>query len=218
MSGRIDTELGIPPVFDPIWGTLGAPGPHGADGWHARNEEGADGVPVDVVVLGDGFQISGQVQTGQFDRLSSWLNVQSGFIPLRNAVHVEPGRARTADPDQARGTLWVRVDQIVMVAERSAVQQPRPGAPIVRKERRQVVIVTPGYQLRGNIHVHAHGAMAQFLDSPDQRFLPVTDVTVRWLSGDGPVARFQIAMVNREQLVTVLDESGPPAGVSPGLP
>jgi hypothetical protein len=53
--------------------------------------------------------------------------------------------------------------------------------------------------------------MTHFLESPDPHFLPMTDLTVRWLSDAAMIARFPFALVNREQIVTVLDESTSPA-------
>jgi hypothetical protein len=206
-GGRSD-GFGAASGFDPIWGTLGAAIPEALD----DAEDEAEGPAVEVEIFGNGFQISGQIHTGQFDRLSGWINMQSGFIAIRDALHVHPGKAGAPDLDQRKGTLRVRLSQIVMMAERSAVQAPRPGAPVVQKQRRRVSIVTPGYRLEGNFHIHAHGAMTQFLESPDPHFLPITEVTVRGLSNAAMVARFPFAMVNREQLVTVLDESAPPSG------
>jgi len=196
---------GSQPDFDPVWGTLGAPSPDADNGWLQR-EETPEGVPIGVEIFGDGYQISGLLWTGQFDRLSDWLNMQSGFIQVRDALQVHLGMSQAPDPDQRRGTLWVRLDQVTIVAERSPVQQNRIGAPVVQKQRRRVSIVTPGYDLQGSIHVHAHGSMAQFLDAPDPHFIPVTDLTVRWLSSSALVARFPFALVNREQLVTILDQ------------
>jgi hypothetical protein len=194
------------PDFDPVWGTLGAPSPDSQNGWLGGEDEVPEGVPIGVEIFGNGFQISGQLWTGQFDRLSDWLNMQSGFIQIHDALQVHLGLPDAPDPDQRRGTLWVRLDQVAIVAERSAAQQNRPGAPVVQKQRRKVSIVTPGYSLQGNIHVHAHGSMAQFLDAPDPHFIPVTDLTVRWLSTSTLLARFPFALVNREHLVTILDQ------------
>ena len=138
--------------------------------------------------------------------------MQAGFIQVRDAWHVHLGQRNLPDPDQRRGTLWVRLDQIVLVAERAVAQQSRPGAPVVQKQRRKVAIVTPGYSLRGNLYIHAYGSMKQFLESPDPHFLPLTELNVRWLSDPSLVARYPFAMVNRGQLVTVLDESVSLAG------
>jgi len=206
-----------PPGFDPIWGTLGPPTSQGDSDWRSQDEEQVEGLKVDVEIFGHGFQISGQIQTGQFDRLLDWFNIHSGFIAIRDPRLGELGQlgqlgqAEAPDLDQRKGTLWVRVDQIVLVAERSPSGHKRPGAPVVPKQRRKVSMVTPGYNLQGSVYVHDSGSMAQFLESPDPHFLPMTDLTVRSLTDAAMVARFPFAMVNREQLVTVLDESTSPA-------
>ncbi len=212
-TSRGDGRLGTLPDFDPVWGTLGAPTAGGSNDWLAKStEEQPEGIAVDVEIFGNGFQISGQIHTGQFDRLSDWINMQSGFIQVRDAWHVHLGQRNLPDPEQRRGILWVRLEQIVLIAERAAVQKSRLGAPVVQKQRRKVSVVTPGYGLRGSLYIHAHGSMKQYLESPDPHFLPMTELNVRWLSDPTLVARFPFAMVNRVQLVTILDESAAPAG------
>ena len=203
-----DNGYGVP-GFDPVWGTLGPQTAPVYDPWLANpGENEFEGVTVDVEVFGNGFQISGQLRTGQFDRLSDWLNMQSGFIRIADASLVHLGNAGRPDTEHEKSTLWVRLDQIVLVAEQSAAQSTtRPNAPVVQKQRRRVTIVTPGYSLRGSIHVHAYGTMKQFLETPDPHFLPMTDLTVRWLSDATMVSHFPFAMVNREQLITVIDEA-----------
>jgi hypothetical protein len=192
--------------FDPVWGSLGAQMGRGAGDWADRDEEPTGGVVVDVEVLGDSLHLSGKIDLGQFDRLSGWLNMQSGFIRLRDARQVDAAPA--AHVEQQEGKLWVRLNQIVVIADLS-VRQIRSGAPIVEKQRRRVSILTRCFELSGNIHVHAHGEMAQFLEA-DSRFLPITELTVRRLSGSGQLSRFPSAMVNREQLVTLLEDSESP--------
>ncbi len=200
------------PGFDPVWGTLGPPGAQGNDPWGADSQESeAEGLAFDVEIFGDGFQISGQVRTGQFSRLSDWLNMKSGFVPVEDGIHVHPGHAGVSGPEEATGTLWVRLDQIVLVAERANIQQARPGVPVVHKERRKVSIVTPGYEVRGSLHVHAHGSMKEYLEPAEPRFLPITEVTVRWVSDPTLVARVPFAMINRRQMITILDEPSSPA-------
>jgi hypothetical protein len=202
---RADDGFGDQPEFDPVWGTLGAPNGQFNGGWAVVNEEPADGVVVDVELLGDGFHFSGKIHLGQFDRLSGWLNMQSGFIQLRDARHVHPG-GPSADAAQRGSALWIRLDQIVVVADRSPVQRARSGVPIVEKQRRGVSILARGFELSGNIHIHEHGQIAQFLEASDPRFLPITELTVRRISGSGLPERFASAMVNREQLLTLLED------------
>ena len=139
-----------------------------------------------------------------------------------------PTGTTAADPDlrvasehapeheQARGTLWVRLDQVSILAERAPAQSSRPGAPVIQKQRRKVSILTPGYNLQGSIHVHAQGSMARFLETPDPRFIPVTDMAVRWLASSTLVARFPFALLNREQLVSILDRPSAAAKADTG--
>ena len=200
------TGPGASAGFDPIWGTLGAPTDQGG-GWPSRPEQQDDGVVVEVEIFGDGFHIAGQIRAGRFDRLSDWINMQTGFIRLWDASPVHLGDPRGGDSGEREGELWVRLDQIAIVAVRTIVQQDRPGAPVVQKQSQKVSILTPGYSLRGNLHIHAHGSMKQFLETHDPHFLPITDVTVRGLADPEFVTRFPFAMVNREQLITVLAEA-----------
>jgi hypothetical protein len=213
-SSRSENGFNTPPGFDPVWGTLGAPAAQGHDDWLVRGNDELEGVAVDVDIFGAGFQISGRIHTGQFDRLSDWINMQTGFIQVRDAWHVHLGQSYAPNPDQRKGTLWVKLDQVVLVAERTPIVQNRPGAPVVQKEKRKVSVVTPGYNLMGSIYVHTYGSMSQFLESPDPRFLPITELTVHWLSDAAMVARFPFAMVNRQQLVTILDETSSNSGGS----
>jgi hypothetical protein len=201
-----------PPGFDPVWGTLGAPGSQGNSDWMARSEEDdLEGVPVDVEIFGEGFQVSGTIRTGQFSRLSDWINMQNGFIQVRDAWHVHLGQVSAPNSDERKGTLWVRLDQVVLVAERSAMQAQNTGAPVVQKQKRLASIVAHGYTVRGNLFLHTYGSMKQFLESPDPHFLPMTELALRWLSDSALTARFPFAMINRQQVVTVLDESSIPA-------
>jgi hypothetical protein len=204
--------VGGPPGFDPVWGTLGSPDAQANDPWRANSQEAdEEGMAFDVEIFGDGFQISGQIRTGQFDRLSDWLNMKSGFIAVQEGMHVHQGNAALSGREQKRGTLWVRLDQVVMVAERANIQQARPGAPVVQKQRRKVSIVTPGYILEGSLHVHAFGSMKEYLEPTEPHFLPITEVTVHWLSDPTLVARLPFAVINRREMITILDEPSAPA-------
>jgi hypothetical protein len=77
-----------------------------------------------------------------------------------------------------------------------------------------VTVVTPGFSMKGNLHVHAYGSMKQVLESPDPHFLPLTELVVRRLAENTLVIRIPFALVNREQLISVFDESAASAGES----
>jgi hypothetical protein len=209
-SGR-DDGFGGTPGFDPIWGTLGAPVAQAGDPWRVTSEQIETGPIVDVEIFGECFQIAGQICTGQFPRLSDYLNMQQGFIQVREGSMAPLGQANPPDPDAVKGTLWVRLAQIVLVVERAAIATHRPGAPVVQKERRKATIVAPGFSMRGNLHIHTHGSMKQFLESPDPHFLPLTELTIRQTGNPALVSRYPFALVNREQLISLLDEPANPA-------
>jgi hypothetical protein len=213
--GTDDPPVFNAPGFDPVWGTLGPITSSNGDTWLSKPQDPDEGGPtIDVDIFGDGFEIAGQIHAGQFPRLSDWLNMQQGFIQVLNAAVVFLGHGNLPDPDHQTGTLWLRVNQIVLVAERANIQTTRPGAPVVQKQRRRVSIVAPGYSLRGSLHVHTNASMKQLLDSPHPHFLPVTELTVRRLSEGTLVIRFPFALVNREQLISVLDDSETSSGDS----
>ena len=211
-SNREDGAFGAPPGFDPVWGTLGPPEAQANDPWTEPAEDVETGPIVDVDIFGEGFQITGRICTGQFPRLSDWMNMQQGFIRVQDGSLAHLGIGNLPDPDGQKGTLWVRLDQIVLIAERTVMTTPRVGAPVVQKERRKATIVVPGYSLRGSLHVHTYGSMKQFLESPDPHFIPITDVVVRWTSHPTLVSHFPFALVNREQLISLLDEPSSPTG------
>jgi hypothetical protein len=202
------------PGFDPVWGSLGPPVAQPEDPWRGHAEDAEPGPIADVEIFGDGFQISGRICTGQFPRLSDWLNMQQGFIRVQEASLTHLGHGDVPEPDRQKGTMWVRLNQLVLVAERSSGTEPRLGVPVVQKQRRKVTMVTPGYSLRGTLHVHTFGSLKQLLESPDPHFIPVTDLMVRWTSDPRVVSRVPFALINKEQLISLLDEPSPTSGVS----
>jgi hypothetical protein len=194
-----------PPGQDPVWGDLPAQPESMMDPWltGSRSTETA-GDRAEVDLLGDRFHVTGRVCTGNFDRLSDWLAMQSGFIQVEDGVLRYPGRE---EAERRRRAMWVRLDQVVLVAQRTVSQAPRPGAPVVQKQKLRVEIATTAYRLGGLLHIHAFGSMRQFLESPDPQFMPVTDVTVAWLDNSRLISRYAFAMLNRRQIVTVADDS-----------
>jgi hypothetical protein len=210
---RLGEQPGLvnPPAFDPVWGTLGAPVAPAVDPWETPMDESGAGPTTEVEILGDGFQIAGKVSTGAFPRISDWMNMQSGFIQVQDASIIHLGHANLPDPDHQNGPLWVRLDQVVMMAERASSGPAGQGGLVVQKQKRKVTMVIPGYSLRCHLHIHAYGSLKQFLESPEPRFIPITDVLVRWTDDPALVSGFGFALVNREQLISLLDEPAAPA-------
>jgi hypothetical protein len=214
VAALVEAELGSQvgpgdvPGFDPTWGTLRPPLLLESDPWLTRPGAGGAAIEVactDAEIFCDGFQVSGQLETGQFGRLSDWLKMQTGFIAVLNASINRLGGADLADLHEGGNTQWVRLDGIAILAERAQTEHGRPGAPVVPKQAHGVSMVMPAYRLEGSMHIHADGSVSEFLASPETRFLPITDVLVRLLSDPTVVARFPFALVNRDHLVSLVN-------------
>jgi hypothetical protein len=67
------------------------------------------------------------MHTGRFDRLSGWINMQSGFVRVRNALPVQLDSAADLDPEPPPRTLWVRLSQVVVVAADTASRRHSRG-------------------------------------------------------------------------------------------
>jgi hypothetical protein len=192
------------PAFDPVWGTLGPPPAEASDQWARPGEVELDGTRIEVELFSDGLQISGQLGTGRFGRLSDWISMQTGFIPVQNATPRRLGDPNSPGPAQSDDIDWVRLDSIIVLAERGDPQNDRLGALVVQKKPLDVTMVTADYRVDCSLHILADGSVRQYLASPDQRFLPVTEVTLRSRSDPMLVARFPFALVNRDHLLAVL--------------
>jgi hypothetical protein len=203
------------PLTSPAWAAARSALLRPDDPWLTQSSQRPEaGTMLEVDIFCDGFRTSGWVNTGQFDRLSDWLNMQSGFIAVRRDGPAPSADGATA-PDgtagnasEAAGVRWVRLSSVVLVADRegAGTQQGWHPAPVVQKERVRVSIVTPGYRLDGDLHVHSDGSLSEYLSVPEPRFLPVTDVSIRSRFDATEAARFRFALVNREHLVLVADE------------
>jgi hypothetical protein len=199
--------LGGAPGSDPVWGALRPPLVQEHDPWLTRpSEVEFVATGTDAEIFCEGFQISGQLDTGQFGRLSDWINMQSGFISVRNASIRHLGEAN--GPNLEGGTTqWIRLEGIALVAERVRLEQSGPRALVVPKLPLRVSMLTSGYRLDGSMHVLSDGSVSQYLAAPDSHFLPITDVTVRSLSDPTLAARFPFALVNRDHLVAIVNRA-----------
>jgi hypothetical protein len=89
-STELRRAFGSHPVtatVDSVRGTLSPATSPYDEIWPAR-KAAVEGVFVDVELLGTGFHFGGQIHTGRFDRLSGWINIQSGFVEVHDAVTI----------------------------------------------------------------------------------------------------------------------------------
>ena len=184
VEGRIDDE-------DPIWGS-GA----GSD---AENRQ------QDVELIGNRFRASGTAQLGRFRRIADYVNFLEGFFTLRDVTMLERG----GDPlEISIPELRLRLDDVGIIAQREAQASapPADAGVLVDKVSRRLVIMTRAHLVAGNVQVHADGTLLHFVDSNDPKFIPMSEVSVRWLDDHALAGRFPFALVQRSQILGVATE------------
>jgi hypothetical protein len=101
----------------------------------------------------------------------------------------------------------VNQDEITFIGqsaeEVSTVQTSVMGGmdrPMMERVPRQLVIFTAGHTLTGTIFLFAETEIANFVDTPDPRFIAMKDVTARSLADRRVISHFALVLVNRTQI------------------
>jgi hypothetical protein len=58
----------------------------------------------------------------------------------------------------------------------------------------------------GEVFLHGDGSVMSFVDATDPKFIPMTDVRVRWLHDRRVAVRYPFALVQRSQILGVAVE------------
>jgi hypothetical protein len=165
-----------------------------------------------VELIGVHLRMAGAVDLGSFDRISDLLNVRSS-VDVANAVLLAgPGQ----ETEVVFPELRVSLDDISIVGQRDDAQAGDERSRIPMR-RRHLVVMTRGHMVYGWAHLHPETSLATFIDAGDRRFLPMTDVRIRWLADRSLAARYPFALVQRSHVVGVATEVHPPgiAGLGP---
>ncbi len=160
---------------------------------------------VSVELIGFALRVVGKMDMRHTLRLSDHVNNLEGFFRLRDVTLLD----RTGKPTRVcLPDLRVRLDDIVIVARG---EQADPGAPpdhaLVAKQARHITVMTVAHIVYGRAWLHEQASLANFIDSPDPRFMPMTDVRVRWLTDRRLAGRYPFALVSRRHIIGVSSES-----------
>jgi len=157
------------------------------------------GTGVDVELVGPHLRLSGTIGLGRYRRLSDLVNHHDGLIGLRNATILR--RNGTATRVTAP-TIWVSPAEVTLIGELSG--GPPVEAPPefrIRKEPLDLVFVTPGHTLTGQVHIVAGGQFAVFIESNDPQFIALSEARTRSLADRRIIARYSFALLNRRHIV-----------------
>lgn len=157
-----------------------------------------------IELVGPHLRVSGDISLLMFSRLSDLVNHNPGYVRLTNARLLR----RNGEPTNLIvQELMVNQDEITFIGQSAeevstAITGVAGGIdrPLMEKVPRQLVIFTPGHTLTGTVHLFAETEVANFVDTPDPRFVAMTDVTARSLADRRVISHFGLALVNRTQI------------------
>ncbi len=157
----------------------------------------AEGVAIELV--GPHLRVSGSVLMGYHHRLSDFINNHNGLIELHGATILR----RNGDPTKVvTPSLWVNPDDVTLIGALADERVPEPGALVhLEKTPSSIIVVTPGHTLTGEVHLAAQAILAAFIESPDPRYIPMTDVRTRSLADRRVITRYPFALLNRRHIV-----------------
>jgi hypothetical protein len=187
-----------PPTFD-----------RSVDGWgtgpSALVDEGQGGGNEYIEVIGSELWVAGTVDLGRFRRISDFVNLVLGYMVLRDVVLLtHTGEAtRLTMPE-----LRVLPDDIAIVGQLSA-EPPPPAADsgvFIEKTRHRLVVLTRSHLIDGDVFIQHDGTIMTFVDATDPKFIPMTDVIVRWVSDRKLAVRYPFALLQRAQILGVATE------------
>ena len=169
----------------------------------AGPREAAEPMVAIVELLGNQLRAEGSVDLGNWTRVSDYVNFLTGFFNIRDVTLL----SRLGEPTRLTfPELRVRLDDITIVGQRDPGPQPDPGDRFIPKDRRRVVLTTVAHIIYGYAYLHAEASMTAFVDATDPRFIPLTNVRVRWLADRRLAGRYPFALIHRSHIVGVATE------------
>jgi len=167
-----------------------------------------------IELVGPHLRVSGDISLLSFNRLSDLINHNRGFVRLKDARLLR----RNGEPTNlVVPELMVNQDEITFVGQCEEDISPVPTSllggmdrPLMERVPRKLVIFTAGHTLTGTISVFDETDISSFVDSPDPRFVALTDVAARSLADRRVISHFGLVLVNRTQMTAAsfLEKAG----------
>jgi len=188
-----------PPTFDrssDAWGSVTSV--FGDD----TDEGGGDQY---IELIGTQLWVAGMINLGRFRRVSDFVNIVQGYLIMRDVVVL----TRTGEATRLTlPELRVLPDDIAVVGQLGddKPQQPNDSGAFIEKTSQRLVVLTRSHIIDGDVFMHGDGTIMSFVDATDPKFIPMSDVRVRWVSDRKLAARYPFALVQRAQILGVATE------------
>jgi hypothetical protein len=194
--GEWDDEL--PLTFDrtsEAWGSVSA-------GFDDKDAVGEGGGMAYLELIGSQLWVAGMADLGRFRRVSDFVNIVQAYIVLRDVVVL----SRAGEPLRlALPELRVLPADIAVVGQLTddKSQGSGEGGSFIEKRPHRLVLLTRSHIIDGQVFIQVDGSIMTFVDATDPKFIPMTDVRVRWVSDGKLAARYPFALVQRAQILGV---------------
>ncbi len=167
----------------------------------AERGEAAEGFLIELV--GPHLRLAGSVQIGYHRRLSDFINNHDGLMKLHDARVLR----RNGDPTKVTAaSIWVSPAEVTLIGQESDSEASEADSTFVTPKRaHQLIVVTPGHTITGEVHLNLEATVAAFIESPDPVWIPMTDVRTRSLADRRVISRYEFALVNRRHIVAATE-------------
>lgn len=187
------------PTFDRSSDAWGAAGP-------AFGEEGEGGGEQYLELIGSQLWVAGMVNLGRFRRVSDFVNLVLGYLILRDVVVL----TRTGEATKlTMPELRVLPEDIAVVGQLEDDKEQTAtsdASSFIEKTVRRLVVLTRSHIIDGDVFIHGDGSIMAFVDATDPKFIPMSDVRVRWVSDRKLAAHYSFALVQRSQILGIATE------------
>ena len=192
------------------WGDTATTFDRSSDAWASQGsaftEEGEGGGDQYIELIGSSLWVAGMVNLGRFRRVSDFVNLAQGYLVIRDVVVLtRMGEAtRLTLPE-----LRVLPDDIAVVAQLDDDKAQAGGGEtglMIEKTRQRLVVLTRSHIIDGDVFIHGDGSIMAFVDATDPKFIPMSNVRVRWVSDRKLAAKYPFALLQRSQILGVATE------------
>ncbi len=155
-----------------------------------------------IELVGPHLRLAGSVQLGHHRRLSDFINNHEGLMKLTDAQVLR----RNGDPTRVTAaSIWVSPDEVTLVGQESDPEETTDPLVLIPKRVSQLLAVTPGHTLTGEVHLNPQAVLSAFIESPSPPWIPMTDVRTRSLADRRVISRYAFALVNRRHIVATTE-------------
>jgi hypothetical protein len=189
------------------WGETPPTFERSSDGWGAGafGDAGEGGGVQYVELIGSELWVAGMVDLGRFRRVSDFVNLVDGYMVIKDVVVL----TRTGEATRLTlPELRVLADDIAVVGQLADPKgQPASETSVyIEKVAQRLVVLTRSHIVDGDVFIHGDGSVMAFVDATDPKFIPMSNVRVRWVRDRRLAARYPFALMQRSRILGVATE------------